>query len=131
MAKILIVEDDRLLSDAYRLILKKHGHDVVVAFNGKEGLEKAESHKPAIILLDLLMPEMDGIEFLENYRPKTKHPGVAVVILSNLGDEKKVEKAMEFGAYKYIVKAHAKPDELSMIVNHLVDRDLAKQKSNK
>lgn len=126
MAKILIVEDDRLLSDAYKLILEKHGHDVVTAFNGKEGLEQVKKHKPKIILLDLLMPEMDGIEFLTVFDPKNKHPEVAVVILSNLGDEKRVEKAMELGAYKYIVKAHAKPDELSMIVNHLIDKDLSR-----
>lgn len=124
MAKILIIEDDRLLSDAYKLILEKHGHDVATAYNGKEGLKKVTSHKPKIILLDLLMPEMDGIEFLENYNGKSAHPGVAIVILSNLGDEKKVERAMELGAYKYIVKAHARPDELSMIVNHLIDKDL-------
>lgn len=126
MAKILIIEDDKLLSDAYKLILEKHGHDIVTAFNGKEGLQKAEQHKPKIILLDLLMPEMDGIEFLGEYDVKNKHPEVAVVILSNLGDEKRVEKAMELGAYKYIVKAHAKPDELSMIVNHLIDKDLSR-----
>lgn len=126
MAKILIIEDDQLLSDAYTLILKKNGHDVATAFNGKEGLRKAASHKPDIILLDLLMPEMDGIEFLNKYNAKAKHPNVSVVILSNLGDDKKVEKALELGAYKYIVKAHAKPEELSMIVNHLVDKDLAK-----
>ncbi len=126
MAKILIIEDDKLLSDAYKLILEKHGHKVVVAHNGKKGLEKAALHKPKIILLDLLMPEMDGIEFLEAYRSKNSLKGVAIVVLSNLGDEKKVEKAIKLGAYKYIVKAHAKPDELSLIVNHLVGKDLAR-----
>lgn len=126
MAKILIIEDDRILSDAYSMILKKNGHDVATAYNGVEGLKVAESHKPEIILLDLLMPEMDGLEFLENYDVTAKHPGVSVVILSNMGDERKVERAMELGAYKYIVKAHTKPDELSMIVNHLIGKNLAK-----
>lgn len=126
MAKILIIEDDKLLSDAYKLILEKHGHNVATAYNGREGLEKAVTHKPKIILLDLLMPEMDGIEFLENYNADGKRKDVAIVVLSNLGDEKKVEKAMELGAYKYIVKAHARPDELSLIVNHLVDKDLTR-----
>jgi DNA-binding response OmpR family regulator len=126
MAKILIVEDDQVLSDAYKLILKKHGHEIATAFNGAEGLKKASDFKPSIILLDLLMPEMDGIEFLNKYGLKSKHPDVFVVILSNIGDEKKVQLAMELGAYKYIVKAHAKPEELSLLVNHLVNKDLDK-----
>ncbi len=126
MANILIIEDDKLLSDAYKLILKRHGHKVSTAYNGKQGLEKATEQAPKIILLDLLMPEMGGIEFLEKYNKQGKPAGVSIVILSNLGDEKKVQKAMTLGAYKYIVKAHAKPEELAMVVDHLVSKDLSR-----
>lgn len=126
MANVLIVEDDQVLSNAYKLILSKHGHNVDTAFNGSEGMKKAEVLKPEIILLDLLMPEKDGLQFLAEYDVKNKHPDVSVVILSNLGDEKKVQKAMELGAYKYIVKAHATPEELSVLVNHLINRNLTK-----
>jgi len=126
VANILIVEDDELLSNAYKLILEKNGHSVATALNGAEGLKQAAITKPEIILLDILMPEVDGLEFLQRYDIRGKHPLVSVVILSNIGDEARVQKAMALGAYKYLVKAHAKPQELSMIVSHLIDKNLSK-----
>lgn len=126
MARILIVEDDQVLSDAYKLILEKHGYEVATAFNGSEGLKKAAAFDPSIIFLDLLMPEMDGLAFLTKYGLKDKHPNVTVIILSNTGDDKKVQQAMELGAYKYIVKAQATPQELSLLVNHIVRKNLDK-----
>src|SRR5882724_6343743 len=122
-AKILIIEDDLVLCRAYTRILKKEGHDVKAAYNGHEGLEKAEAFKPAIILLDLLMPIMDGIQFLEAYKLGNKHKEVKVVILSNLGDDEKVKTALGLGAYKYIVKAHASPAQLAHLVNHLINHN--------
>jgi two-component system response regulator VicR len=65
MAKILIVEDERTLNEAYELILKKQGHDVEVAYNGDEALQVFKKHEPELILLDLRMPKMDGVEFLK------------------------------------------------------------------
>ncbi len=127
MAKVLIVEDDPVLSQAYQLILEREGHKVTIAANGQEALERAEADKPTIILLDLLMPVKSGLEFLEEYDVITKHPEVNVVILSNLGDEKEAAKGLKLGAYKYIVKAHASPQELSVLVNHLISKNLDKQ----
>lgn len=131
MAKILVVEDDKILSDAYVMILEREGHDVSTAFNGREALDRAAADEPEIILLDLLMPVMSGIEFLEKFELKKNHPLTKVVILSNLGDEKEIDKAMKFGAYKYVIKAHASPDELSVLVNHLIAHNLQKKKSVK
>jgi DNA-binding response OmpR family regulator len=127
MAKVLIIEDDQVLNQAYKFILEREGHDVAVAFNGQEGLEKAKLHKPTIILLDLLMPIKSGLEFLKEYDIPGKHPKVKVVILSNIGDEKEAEKGLKLGAYKYIVKAHASPQELSVLVNHLISKNLSKK----
>lgn len=127
MANILIVEDDKVLNQAYKLILEKEGHHVSVAFNGSEALEQAAANSPDIILLDLLMPTMGGLDFLKAYDPAKKHPDVKVVILSNIGNEKEAEKGMELGAYKYIVKAHASPNDLSVLVNHLINRNLEKK----
>jgi DNA-binding response OmpR family regulator len=124
MADVLVVEDDSLLSNAYQLILERDGHQVQVAENGQVALELAEKHEPEIILLDLLMPTMGGIEFLEKYSPEDKHPDTTIVILSNLGDEKEVQKAMSLGAYKYIVKAQATPIQLSMLVNNLIRKNI-------
>lgn len=122
MTNILIVEDDKTLSDAYRLILLKEKHTVRTAANGKQALEQLIDFKPDIILLDLLMPEMDGIEFLKNY-DLTKHgKDTKVVILSNVEDDKKVKDALGLGASRYIVKAHATPDELARLVNHMMQK---------
>lgn len=121
MTKILIVEDDKTLSRAYQLILTKEKHDVRTAGNGKEALAVLKDFEPEIILLDLLMPEVDGIEFLEAYDLE-KHKDVKVVILSNVGDDKKVKEALKLGAARYIVKAHATPDELARLVNHMMQK---------
>lgn len=126
MAKVLVIEDDLVLNQAYELILEREGHEVVTAFNGQEGLEKANELKPEIILLDLIMPVMGGLEFLKEYDVAAKHPDVKVVILSNIGDEKEAQKGLKLGAYKYIVKAHASPQELSVLVNHLITKNLNK-----
>ncbi len=126
MANILIVEDDKVLNDAYSLILKDAGHKIASVFNGEEALEQAAKKEPDIILLDLLMPKMNGLQFLEAYDLKGKHPRVSVVILSNIGNDAEIEKAIELGAYKYIIKAHASPEDLSALVNHLIKKNLEK-----
>lgn len=118
--KILIVEDDHVLSKAYELILKKEGYKVETAQDGQQGIEKAEAFEPEIILLDLLMPVMDGLHFLEVYNSTDNHPDVKIVVLSNVGDDEKVKQAMELGAYKYLVKAHASPVQLSRVVGSLL-----------
>lgn len=124
MAKILIVEDDKILNQAYEMILKKQGHDVEIAENGAAALEKAESFKPAIIFLDLLMPVMDGLQFLKEYDALEKNKKVHIIVLSNLGDDARVKKAMKLGAYKYIVKAHASPTQLAIMVNHVITKSV-------
>jgi len=126
MAHILVVEDDQLLSQAYHLILEYEGHSVRVAANGQEALDMVDELEPDIILLDLLMPEMTGLEFLKKFRQPKKHPHTTVVILSNLGDEAEIQKSLELGAYKYIVKAQATPLQLSLLVNNLIDKNLTK-----
>ena len=118
MAKILVVEDDKVLNSAYQMILEKDGHTVKAVFDGAEALKLAAKFKPDIILLDLLMPLLGGIDFLATYQP-LKHPKVRVIVLSNMGDEKMVDQARDLGAHKYIVKAHTTPGQLSLMVNHI------------
>lgn len=127
MTKILIVEDDKALNSAYQMILEHEGYKVVTAFDGKEGLEAAKAFKPAIILLDLLMPTMGGISFLEHYNPSEKHPDTKVIVLSNMGDYQLVDQARNLGAYKYIVKAHTSPGQLARVINHLTGNGTTKK----
>lgn len=125
MANILIVEDETVLNDAYQAILTKEGHQVMTAYNGEEALKAVEKQEPDIILLDILMPKMNGIEFLRKFQLKEKHPDTVVVILSNLDMDKEIEEAYQLGAYKYILKAMTSPQQLAVLVNHLVKKDLS------
>ena len=127
MAKILVLEDNERINQAYKIILEKEGHEVEVAFDGQEGLEKVDAFDPRIILLDLDMPRMNGLEFLRRYDVINKHKDVKVVIMSNLDKDKEVEEALELGAYKYILKAHASPKQLATLVNHLINKNLEKK----
>lgn len=129
MANILVVEDEKTLNNAYRMILQKEGHHVETAFNGEEALEKATANEPDIILLDLLMPKMNGLEFLQAYELNEKHPNTVVVILSNLDMDKEIQQAFKLGAYKYILKAMTSPTQLATMVNHLISRNLDNKKS--
>jgi DNA-binding response OmpR family regulator len=121
MTKVLIVEDNETLNEAYKLILEKDGHDVTTAFNGEEGLEKLKDFKPNLILLDMLMPKMDGLDFLRNF-DSTKFPATTIIILSNLNEDEQVEEARKLGAHRYILKANTSPRELAARVNHIVGR---------
>lgn len=116
----MIVEDEELLSNAFRLILEKDGHKVEIAANGAEGLKLAASFKPELILLDLLMPKMGGIEFLENFEPIIKKEKHIVIVLSNLQNQKNVDRALELGATKHLIKSQVTPGELSKLVKDIV-----------
>lgn len=101
--RILIVEDERPLAHALELKLGHEGYETIVALSGAEGLAKAGSEKFDCILLDLIMPEVDGFSFLQEYRKKSQTP---VIILSNLGQEEDKAKAKTLGATDYFVKAN-------------------------
>ena len=114
--KILIVEDEQLLNEAYQTILTKEGYDVQVAFDGLEALELTRNYEPDLILLDLRMPRMNGIEFLQSYHLLEEHKQVKVIIFSNLDAEKDVDEAYLLGANRYMLKAWASPKELAKLV---------------
>lgn len=129
MADILIVEDNDMLNRAYRTVLEKNGHKVEAATNGQEALEELEKFKPKVILLDLLMPKMGGLEFLRHYSKLKGNKDVKVVVLTNLGREEDIQEAMSLGAYKYIIKAHSSPADLAALVNHLIKKNVEPAKS--
>ena len=116
---ILIVEDDIALNEAYMTILKTTYKNVFAAFNGEEALQVAELHNPDIIFLDLRMPVLDGIGFLEKYQPLQKHPDVNIIVFSNYDMQTEVDKAYDLGAGRYVLKALATPSSLLKIVNDL------------
>lgn len=121
MKNILIVEDERSLNEAYQMILKKNDYSVHSAFDGNEAIQITEKMEPDLILLDLRMPNMGGLEFLNEYDLPNKHPGVKVVVFSNMDTQDDIDKAFEMGAEKYVLKAWASPKELLLIVNQMLD----------
>lgn len=118
--KILIVEDEIVLLEAYEMVLKAEGYDVQIAHDGQEALEVVETFDPDLILLDLRMPRLNGVEFLRKYEPLSKHPNVKIVVFSNLDADKDIQEAYELGAEKYVLKAWASPRELIKMVKDLL-----------
>jgi CheY-like chemotaxis protein len=121
MAKILVVEDEKLLNEAYELVLKKEGHKVGTAFNGEEALKQFEKDKPDLVLLDLRMPKMDGVEFLKQLNPTDKYPEVHIIVFSNYDDQKEIDEAFKYGATRYILKAWSSPKELAKVVRETLN----------
>lgn len=113
---ILIVEDEPELAEIYQTLLEQAKYDVKVAHNGKDALKVADEHKPQLVLLDLRMPVMDGVAFLEEYDVKKKHPDVKVVVFSNYDMQDEIDDAYRLGADRYVLKAWASPKELLQIV---------------
>jgi two-component system, NtrC family, nitrogen regulation response regulator NtrX len=123
MTNILIVEDEKVLNEAYALVLKKAGYSVATAFNGEEALEESAKKDFDLILLDLRMPKMNGVEFLKKFNPKKNHPQTKIIIFSNYDDEKEVNEAIENGATRYILKAWSSPSELIKLVRESLADD--------
>lgn len=111
--KIAIIEDDMAISQMYRLKFEAEGYEVQTADNGKLGLELVESFKPAIILLDLMMPEMTGDEMLAELRKKPWGKDITVIILTNLGEEEAPKSLRELGVHSFIVKAEMTPRQVA------------------
>jgi len=102
---ILVVEDEQGIQRVLCDKLREEGFSVLEAKNGEEGLAIAKSSHPDLILLDILMPIMDGIEMLKRLRTDEWGKGVQVILLTNLSEEEKVSNAMELGIFDYLVKA--------------------------
>ncbi len=122
MARILIVEDDRDLNNAYCIILKNSGHEVVSAFDGKEALKKLKNFDPELILLDLLMPVMGGLEFLQQYDLVNKHPEVKVLIFTNMENSPEVAESYKLGAHRCIIKSWTAPHNLARVIDEALNQ---------
>lgn len=117
MARILVVEDDHDLNKAYCIILRHEGHEVVDAFDGKEALKKLKTFEPELILLDLLMPIMGGLEFLQQCDLPKTHKSVKVLIFTNMENSPEVAAAYKLGAHRCIIKSWTAPHNLARVVS--------------
>ncbi|MDD5221045.1 MAG: response regulator [Candidatus Paceibacterota bacterium] len=111
-SKILIVEDDKFLRELISRKLVKEGYDIAEAVDGEEGIKKSEEFMPELILLDLILPGIDGFGTLEKIKDNSKTMNIPVVILSNLGQKDEVERGLKLGAIDFLIKAHFTPEEI-------------------
>ena len=109
---ILIAEDDRFYGNMFETKLQKEGFDVLVCDNGKNLLAAVSSRKPDLILLDLIMPVMDGFETLKELKANSGSRDIPVVVLSNLGQDEDIERAKKEGAVDYLVKSNLSIQEM-------------------
>lgn len=116
MPKIAIIEDDQAISQMYRLKFEAEGYEVETAANGKLGLELAEKMKPEIILLDIMMPEMNGDEMLAQMRRTDWGKDINVIILTNTGEQEAPAILKELNVRRFIVKADMTPRQVAEIV---------------
>lgn len=114
--KIAIIEDDAAISQMYRIKFESEGYEVDTAENGFLGLKLAESMKPDIILLDLMMPEMGGHEMLKKLREQSWGHNIKVVILTNMGEQEAPEGIRDLGISAFILKADMTPRQVAEIV---------------
>lgn len=110
--KILIVEDDKFLRELIVRKLDEEGYEIAEALDGEEGSKKAKEEKPDLVLLDLILPGIDGFEVLAGIKQDSQTSAIPVIILSNLGQTEDVEKGLKLGAIDYLVKAHFTPGEI-------------------
>ncbi|MCU0653290.1 MAG: response regulator [Candidatus Pacebacteria bacterium] len=115
--RILIVDDEAVLVDLMRTKLTQHGFDIVVAHDGEEGLQKALEARPDLILMDIVMPRMDGITVVKKLRQDPWGKTVPVIILTNLNTAETVENSIASGVYDYLVKIDYTLDDLVGIIS--------------
>ena len=121
---VFIIDDDKFLSDMYSLKFTQAGIIIDTAGSGVEALAKlGTGYNPTVILLDIVMPVMDGFEFLEELRKKKMAKSSAVIILSNLGQKDDIEKGMKLGIDGYIVKASCTPSEVLAKVEEVLKKN--------
>lgn len=116
MAKVAIVEDDQAISQMYRFKFVAEGYEVETAENGKLGLELIEKMKPDIVLLDLMMPEMNGDEVLAKMRATAWGKDTKVVVLTNMGEQEIPEAVRKLGVSHVILKAAMTPRQVAEVV---------------
>lgn len=115
--RILLAEDDRFLRKAAEAALRNRGYTVLIAVDGEEAVQRARSEAPDVILLDLIMPKLQGFEVLRALKEDAVTAAIPVIVLSNLGQEHDVQEALGLGAVAYFIKANLSLHDLAARVD--------------
>jgi CheY-like chemotaxis protein len=111
--RVLLAEDDRILRKAGETTLRRKGYAVIPAVDGEDALAKALAHKPDLILLDVMMPKMQGFDVLARLKSDASTRDIPVIMLSNLEQESDIQRSIDGGACSYLVKSNVHLDELA------------------
>lgn len=111
-ATILIIEDDYFIRELYERQLNKRGYSVVSAADGAEGLVKAAEVNPNLILLDIMLPKLNGLDLLGTLKAKPETQNIPVVLLTNLGQESVIKEGFKLGAKGYLIKSAYTPEQI-------------------
>lgn len=120
--KAAIIEDDHDLQYIYKLKLEREGFEVVTASNGEEGLERVKAFMPDIILLDLMMPVMNGADMLAHMRSEEWGSNIRVIILTNISKDEAPQALRFLHVDRYIVKAHHTPTQVVSIAKEILGK---------
>ncbi len=118
--KILIIEDDKFLRELMARKLSDEGYNVVEAVDGEDGVKKMKETNPDLVLLDLILPSIDGFEVLSRVKADSSIASIPIIILSNLGQKEEVEKGLNLGAVDYLIKAHFTPGEIIAKIKNIL-----------
>jgi len=110
--KILLIEDEENLTDLYKMRFEQEGFQIIIARDGAQGVETAIKEQPDLILVDLVMPKMDGYQVLKELRSNDKTKTIKIYVFSNLGQKEEVDKGFHNGANGYLIKSSLTPTEL-------------------
>lgn len=117
---ILLVEDDEFLAELYATKLNLEGFEVSLAVNGEKGLKLAKEVAPDLILLDIILPKMDGFEVLKGIKSDPNIKNIPVILLTNLSQKDEVQKGLDLGAVDYLIKAHFMPSEVVKKIKQII-----------
>ena len=125
LMKVLIVEDDSFLVNAYRIKFERLGYETKIAIDGESALKILGEWVPDVVILDLVMPKMDGYEFLEKMRAKPEFLNIPVLVATNLGQPEDVDRARELGANNYVIKGNLSLSELVEKLEELIPKKIS------
>jgi DNA-binding response OmpR family regulator len=125
MKKVLVVEDDKFLANAYKAGFEGEGLEVSLAYDGEEALSMAQELHPDVIILDILIPKMDGFTVLQKLKENSELASIPVIIASNLGQKQDVDKGLELGAVDFIIKSESSVTQILTKIKTVLEKPLA------
>lgn len=121
-SKILIVEDDEAIAKLYQIELETKGYKITIAYDGEQALQKISAELPDLVLLDIMMPKLNGIDVLKKLRGDKKTKALKVIMLTNFGQEDLIKQAYALNAHEYILKYQSTPAEVAAKIQQALNK---------